>query len=243
MLFAGVTRWWSDIIAEEEENSRVMTVVEWRNEVNKMLRAAPRGQIVNVLASIMKMDKLRAAPAVEVKVLPKTQEEVDWSLWQDMVDEPEKYGDDIIEWLELDESLRAGPKRWRVEAFWHRKVQEMEAVEKEAQAPWRAIYSRAAKEAAVAGDRAWVIRDVKRHLARFHGAARCIQAAVRGHQVRSRLAHLNCCMCLAHRICPLRTDVGMMCRECARQGPYTDITGPVADEWNWFRAEYVDMTI
>jgi hypothetical protein len=48
-------------------------------------------------------------------------------------------------------------------------------------------------------------------------------------------------MCLSHRICPLETDVGMMCRTCAEQGPHEDITGPVADPWNWFRADYVDL--
>jgi hypothetical protein len=47
-------------------------------------------------------------------------------------------------------------------------------------------------------------------------------------------------MCLSHRICPLRTPVGMMCRACQEQGPYEDITGPVADEWNWFRAGGVE---
>jgi hypothetical protein len=48
-------------------------------------------------------------------------------------------------------------------------------------------------------------------------------------------------MCLSHRICPLQTGAGMMCRSCQEQGPYEDITGPVADEWNWFRAEGVDL--
>ena len=30
--------------------------------------------------------------------------------------------------------------------------------------------------------------------------------------------------------------------DVAEQGPHEDITGPVADSWNWFRADYVDRT-
>jgi hypothetical protein len=48
-------------------------------------------------------------------------------------------------------------------------------------------------------------------------------------------------MCLSHRISPLQTDVGMMCRGCAAQGPYDEETGPIADPWSEFRADYVDM--
>jgi hypothetical protein len=256
-MIAPANRWWYDIISEQEEEQRArsvrMTTTEWTNEVNRMLRTAPRGQIINVLAAVMTMDLARAAKVVEQMVsVPRSQAEVDWAVWQDMVNEPEKYGDDIVEWLALDEQLRAGPKRWRVAAFWLQKEQELIDAEKEKQAPWRAIYSVAAKQAALAGERAWVSRDIKRHVARFraetlvretlrNNAATVIQAAVRGHQERTASPFLNCCMCLSHRICPLQTEVGMMCRECYAQGPYTDITGPVADEWGWFRAEAVDL--
>jgi hypothetical protein len=256
-MLAPANRWWSDIIAEDEEEQRArsvrMTTTEWTNEVNRMLRMAPRGQIINVLAAVMTMDLARAAKAVEQMVsVPRSQAEVDWAVWQDMVNEPEKYGDDIVEWLALDEQLRAGPKRWRVAAFWLQKEEEKIQAEKEAQAPWRAIYSVAAKQAAVAGERAWVSRDIKRHVARFraetlaretlrNNAATVIQAAVRGHQERTASPFLNCCMCLSHRICPLETDVGMMCRGCAEQGPHDEETGPIADPWSEFRADYVDL--
>jgi hypothetical protein len=256
-LAAFADRQWYDIISENEEEQRArsvrMTPTEWTNEVNRMLRMAPRGQIINVLAAVMSMDLARAAKVVEEMVsVPRSQAEVDWALWQDMVNEPEKYGDDIVEWLALDEQLRAGPKRWRVAAFWLQKEEEKLQAEKAAQAPWRALYSVAAKQAALAGERAWVSRDIKRHVARFRAetlaretlrndAATVIAAAVRGHQIRSNSPFLNCCMCLAHRICPLQTDVGMMCRGCAEQGPYDEETGPIADPWSEFRADYVDL--
>jgi len=256
-LAAFADRQWYDIISENEEEQRArsvrMTPTEWTNEVNRMLRMAPRGQIINVLAAVMSMDLARAAKVVEEMVsVPRSQAEVDWAVWQDMVNEPEKYGDDIVEWLALDEQLRAGPKRWRVAAFWLQKEEEKLQAEKEAQAPWRALYSVAAKQAALAGERAWVSRDIKRHVARFraetlaretlrNNAATVIAAAVRGHQIRSNSPFLNCCMCLAHRICPLQTDVGMMCRGCAEQGPYDEETGPIADPWSEFRADYVDL--
>lgn len=69
-------------------------------------------------------------------------------------------------------------------------------------------------------------------------AAVKIQALVRGHLVRNSANFRDCCMCLAHRICSLKTDVGMMCRGCAEQGPYDEETGPLPDPWSEFRGEY-----
>ena len=88
--------------------------------------------------------------------------------------------------------------------------------------------------------REWFRRDIKRLVLRRRNALLLIQAVVRGHLVRSRVTFRDCCMCLSHRISPLKTDVGMMCSECAEQGPHEDITGPVADPWNWFRADFTD---
>ena len=45
-------------------------------------------------------------------------ENVGFAVWKDMVEEPWKYGDDIGDWLVLDAELRAGPGRWRLEAYW-----------------------------------------------------------------------------------------------------------------------------
>jgi hypothetical protein len=210
--------------------------------------------MASTLAFVRNMDDLRAAPIAaptsSATPEPKTESEVDCKLWQDMVEDPAKYGDDIVEWLELDEKLRAGTKRWRVAAYWLRKEQEEEDKKREMEeafesycAPYKALYSKVAKEAAAKGMQDWLRRDIARFTARIRNAVVTIQAAVRGHLVRSKSQHLNCCMCLAHTVCPLETDHGMMCRACGEQGPHEDITGPVADPWNWSRADCKDLTV
>lgn len=223
------------------------------------------------------VEPCRAVASVPCKV--NSEREIAFAAWRDMADEPQKYGDDIAEWLALDAVLRASPGHWRVEAYWLSKEAELESKETDAQAPWRCLYSQVAVLAAQKGQREWFRRDIQRirkahrkterkqskavtkiqavwrgFLGRKRAAkkakkvakkakkaATLIQAAVRGHQARNQVEHMNCCMCLAHRVCPLKTDVGMMCIECAEQGPHEDITGPVADPWNWFRADFTDV--
>jgi hypothetical protein len=250
-------RWWSDIMAEEEQRQAErllrMTAAEWKEEGTRMIRTFRGRDVRPLMAYLNRVDRDRDAFAkkkaeVVVRRRP-TAFDIDFALWRDMVEEPWKFGDDICDWLALDEKLSSGPGRWRLEAYWA-ELQAVEDAKAEALvAPWRALYTKCAKQAAIAGDRAWVQRDIKRHVARFRAealartrAATRIQAAVRGHLARAASPFQDCCMCLSHRICPLKTGAGMMCRSCQEQGPYEDITGPIADEWNWFRAEGVDLT-
>jgi hypothetical protein len=171
---------------------------------------------------------------------PVTALERDFALWKDMVENPSQYGDDIVEWLDLNEQLLKTRKSWKIERYW-RSIEEEKAREEAAlQSQWRSAFSPIAKEAAALGARRWVQRDIQACLRRFRTAATTIQAAVRGHQVRSKQTFRDCCMCLSHRISPLKTLVGHMCRGCAEQGPYEDTTGPLSDPWDWFRADYVD---
>lgn len=165
--------------------------------------------------------------------------EINFAVWRDMIEEPEKYGDDICEWLELDQKLTTESGRWRLGAYWLRKEKEVEIQEEKQQKPWRDIYSAVAKQAAAVGMKRWLSRDVKMFVARIRNAAVTIQAAVRGHVARNKQPFRNCCMCLSHRTSPLVTDVGMMCRGCAEQGPYDEDMGVIADPWNWFRADFV----
>jgi hypothetical protein len=241
---------WYDIIVDEEERqtARVlrMSAGEWKAEQTRMLRSW-RGKDVRVcIAEIERLERRRSAPAPRpvpvVARRPRTEFDVDFAIWKDMIDEPAKYGDDICEWLALDEKLRNGTGRWRLAAYWTQIQAEEDAKAEALVAPWRKLYSQCAAEAAVAGERAWIRRDIKRIVDRVRNAVVTIQAAVRGHLARNKQPFRDCCMCLSHRTCPLKTDVGMMCRECQAQGPYEDITGPVADGWNWFRAEGVDLT-
>jgi hypothetical protein len=248
MMMTTTTSSWYAMCAAEEECSRMrilrLSPAAWRAEANLLIRQTHPYRIQAVLAFVRKMDTLRANPPLPLAppVVPEkmSAEDVDWNLWKDMVENPAKFGDDIIDWLELNEKLRAGPKKWRVAAYWLQKEQEKREKEEAERAPYRELYSLVAKQAAAKGMKSWVERDVKRFVARIHDAAVMIQAAVRGYQARSRMSFLNCCMCMSHRISPLETQVGMMCRACAEQGPHEDLTGPVADPWNWERADYVD---
>jgi hypothetical protein len=246
--------WYSITLAEEEHRRAqilCMSPVAWRAEATRVIRTAHRGKTQEAIAFVQRMDAERArAPVAPRTTEVRTADDADWALWQDMVEEPAKYGDDIVEWLALDIKLRLSSKRWRVAAYWLRKVQEEEDKKRAEEetvkaycAPYRALYSKVAKQAAEKGMKRWLDRDIKTFLARIHGAATKIQSAVRGHLARHKSPYLNCCMCLAHTVCPLETDVGMICRKCAEQGPHEDITGPIADPWNWSRAEYKDWTV
>lgn len=181
---------------------------------------------------------LTAIPRREPEVVQVTPLERDFQLWLDMVENPCQYGDDIIEWLDLNGELMATRKAWKIESYW-RKVAALEADRIAVdQAKWRNVFAPIATQAAVAGARRWVERDIRACVRKFRGSAVKIQAAVRGHQVRTQLPIRDCCMCLAHRISPFKTDVGYMCRECADQGPYVDITGPLSDPWSDFRGDF-----
>ena len=178
--------------------------------------------------------------AVE-KAQTKTEFEIDFAIWKDMMEEPAKYGDDICEWVDLHEKLINGPGRWRLAAYEYAIEAREEAKLVEEQAKWRAAFAPIAAQAAMKCLDRRVKRDIKTFLAKIRNAATTIQAAVRGHQARSKLPIRDCCMCLSHRICPLKTDAGMMCRGCAEQGPYDEETGPLADPWSEFRADYADL--
>lgn len=166
--------------------------------------------------------------------------EVDFAIWKDMVEEPSKYGDDIIEWLELNEKLTKGAGRWRLAAYWLQIEREQEKEETESRAVWREAFAPIAKQAAMECGRRWVKRDIAALKRKVYLATTGFQALVRGHQARSRAQFRDCCMCLSHVISPLKTDVGFMCRACAEQGPYDEETGPIADPWSEFRADFVD---
>jgi hypothetical protein len=244
-------RSWYDIIeaSEEARTTRIlrMTDAEWREEGIRMIRAWQGQDISICVAYLERMDIERASYATRAEQpnpapRQRTEFDNDFALWREMIEEPAKFGDDIVEWLALDAKLSQGAGRWRLGAYWTQRQLDEDTAEAALMAPWRSLYSRLAKEAAYTGERRWVQRDIKRIVNRIRNAVLTIQAAARGHLVRSRMPFRDCCMCLSHRICPLKTSVGMMCRACAEQGPYVDITGPLSDEWNWFRSDYEDLT-
>ena len=137
-----------------------------------------------------------------------------FAVWKDMAEEPWKYGDDIGDWLVLDDELRVSSGRWRIGAFWEKEQRRLN---------WE--YLRALLQ------KAWV-----EYTTRKARMATRIQALWRGHAVRQRMVWRDCCMCLAHHVSPIKTEVGFMCRKCSEDGPYVDLIG-MDDPWEWFRAE------
>jgi hypothetical protein len=165
------------------------------------------------------------------------------ALYADLADEPWKYGDeDMFAWLELDDKLRNTPER---AAYWQDREAREQADQVRQQDRYQAdldsrrkVWNRIANETAKLSMKRWVERDIKAIVKRFKGSATKIQALVRGYQTRCKNPHLDCCMCLSHRISPLKTSVGYMCRDCAEMGPFQDLVEE--DPWNWHRADYVD---
>lgn len=210
---------WSTLLIDKEMESitpHIMTPFsQWAAHVRSLL--AVTQDRTGTLVWVRRVEKFRVVYAKSRRgqqgYVPEPEhpspEDEELELWTDYCDEPAKYGDDVWErWTELDTKLSAGPKRWRVAAYWWKRQEEVEVSE----------------------------RAFRREV-----AATRIQAAIRGYLARSKLAWRDCCMCLAHRVCPLRTEKGYMCRDCGYDGPYTDIVD--YDEWNWYRASYVDETI
>lgn len=243
-------RLWSDIIEEEEQRDEAYVLAlswdEWTFERVRRIREWRGKDILARIAALDRLERLRlshGAASAQPAVVPRQPSEFDeeFSLWKEMIENPSKFGDDITDWLALDAKLSQGPGRWRLGAYWHQLQEEEDKKEEALSVPWRKLYSQIVPEAAYAGQRAWIRRDIARITGRIRRSVVRIQSAVRGHLVRSRFWFGDCCMCLAHRICPLLTDVGFMCRECARQGPYVDETGPLEDGWNWSRADYTDL--
>jgi hypothetical protein len=149
LALGNMTKPWGDMLYEDEQNRKLaflrMPRAEWLACVNAYFnRLRGNGSaLISALAWFQQMEAERVAFQAPPVPEPAVDEQArNWRVWQDMVEEPWKYGSDIGEWLELDEELRRGPKRWRVDAYWNAKVREMEVKEQEdaatkIQAAWR----------------------------------------------------------------------------------------------------------
>ena len=175
-------------------------------------------------------------------------ERSEYQVWEDLIDEPWKYGDDVCDWLDLDEKLSNGPAQVHMDSYWKLYKERLQEVEtrKDRDAlkdrkMWQTKFNPIVKEVAKVCAKRWVTRDIKRHVLRFKGSATKIQTLVRGYQARCKDARQDCCMCLSHRISPLKTAKGYMCRDCGVMGPHGDIVEE--DPWNWNRVEFVDEAI
>lgn len=145
-----MTSWYDLMVGDKEcktDEYVRMTASEWKMTASQMIRTWS-GDLRSCINYLDEIDACRGAiePTTSAQTSPLTEEELDWRVWKDMVEEPEKYGADIGEWIELDAKVRAGPKRWRVDAYWWTKVGELNVKEAEAaskiQALWRGYQER-----------------------------------------------------------------------------------------------------
>lgn len=186
---------WGDYYAEREQAQKMhyvhMPQEQWATGVVGHLEAHPRNWAVRrwiekTEASRREYAAMQASPRTVAEV-PDADERM-FRLWTEMAEEPWKYGDDIVEWLDLNESVQAGPKRWRAGAFWIRQEE-----------------SEAEREAAIYAEEQ---RQVESR------AATRIQAIVRGYQTRCRQEWRDCSTCLTHGICVDQIGADYVCSEC-----------------------------
>ena len=233
------TKPWGDMLFEEEQNRKLallqMPRSDWIACVNAYFNRL-RGNGVALLSALTwftQMETERAAFEAPAVVAGLDEDARNWRVWTDMVEEPEKYGADIGEWTELDEEVRRGPKRWRVDAFWNTKVRQIEEEEAAAaakiQALWRGVRARAALMCEHCDEPAFQVgeytglcptcvevvkRCVEADEAEF---ATCIQALWRGHVARTVMGErFNCGRCLKHTACTdfLEDEDMYVCRDC-----------------------------
>jgi hypothetical protein len=214
------TKPWGDKLYEEEQTKVLqMSRAEWITYINAAF-ARLRGNgaaLIQTLAWATQMGTPEPAPEMD-------EDTRNWRVWKDMVEEPSKYGSDIGEWLQLDEEVRRGPKRWRVDAYWNAKVREIQVREAEAatkiQALWRGIQSRQHFACGTCDATPLVAAewDMKTPgLCRACAAATKIQALWRGYTLRFVVApRFTCSRCLTHGVCPTEGMDRMtwFCAEC-----------------------------
>jgi hypothetical protein len=178
-----------------------MPQTQWEEGVAGHLAAHPHNYAVRQWVARVEAQRAEYQDLASQRIVVETpdSDELDFRLWQDMIENPCMYGDDIVEWLELNEAVLRGPKRWRVGAYWARKQDEENAK------AWQRVLGLLAR--AGAQQQQW------REEAENAMATR-IQAAWRGYSTRVRQTWRDCAKCLAHGICVEQVEGEHVCRCC-----------------------------
>ena len=126
---------WGDMMLDEDRAVLTMTNADWwvylRTYINTF-----KGPVIKAMIWVDKVDKMRARLSSRTDVcraLPDPEEDM-YRLWLNMVSEPEKYGDDIGDVLEMEKELMLTSKRWRVAAYWSRAQYALNDAKEEEQA-------------------------------------------------------------------------------------------------------------
>ena len=196
---------WGDFTYEREYAQKMryleMPDDQWRQGVAGHLEAHPHNYAVRNWIARTEAEraehKRRTSQRVSVEV--PDSDELTFRVWKDMIENPCMYGDDIVEWLKLDEEVMRGPKRWRAGAYLQAREDEQNAKE------WQRVLGLLAK--AAAQQEQW--REEKEN-----ASATRIQAAWRGYSTRAKQVWRDCAKCLTHGICVEMIGEDHVCRCC-----------------------------
>lgn len=204
---------WGDYFYETEQAQKMLYVqmpeAQWAQGVQDHLASHPTSLAVRRWIGRMEVARAGYAAMQASARIPATlsdSTEVDFRVWKDMIEEPWKYGDDIVEWLELDAKVCAGPKRWRTGAFWQEKEDEYVAKE------WGRVQDLLAK--AALQQQQWHEEALAVAEARRNHLATRIQALWRGYSTRCRQSWRDCSQCLTHGTCVESVNGEPACHEC-----------------------------
>ncbi len=224
---------WGDLVYEREYAQKMhyirMPQEQWETGAASHLAAHPYNYAVHRWIAKVQEERTeyqRQASQRVVVEMPDS-DELAFRVWKDMIEEPYKYGDDITEWLELDEQVMRGPKRWRAGAYWLKREEEENAKE------WLRVLGLLAK-AAWEQQRMYE-EQIAAEIAHENAMATRIQALWRGYSTRVRQTWRDCALCLKHGICVEQVDGKHVCRCCyGEANPVEDdVVAPVeeADVW------------
>lgn len=200
---------WFDMMVTEEGSLLDMSLEEWTAVRAELIKTRPAfAQRIDATRRALwyaKKDRRTVTPDV-----PQLR------YYRDVADEPWKYGDDAFEqWQLLDRDLPLFPGRWRVEAYWTRRLEE------EVLAPQRVRFMNMLQQAqadfvaknSLATKLQALVRGYRVRKA-LNEAATKIQALVRGHQLRCSVRYMDCAECLAHGATYCEVEGRHLCRTC-----------------------------
>lgn len=204
---------WGDYVYNTERAQKMRYVLmpqaQWDQGVADHLAAHPNNLAVRRWIERMQKERseyaaMQARPRIAVD-MPDS-DELTFRLWKEMQENPCQYGDDIVEWLDLDAQVWAGPKRWRAGAYLQQKEDEENAKH------WVRVLGLLAK--AAEHQQCWREEALAKAFARQNALATRIQAAWRGHATRTRQTWRDCALCLKHGICVEQVKGQHVCRCC-----------------------------
>lgn len=213
---------WGDFVYQREYAQKMHYILmpqeQWERGAADHLAAHPHNWAVHQWIARTQAARLEYQRQASTRIVVERPDsaELEFRVWKDMVENPCQYGDDIVEWLDLDAKVMAGPKRWRAGAFWQVKEDEENAKH------WERVLGLLAK--AAEQQEQWRQEAIAAEVARENVLATRIQALWRGYSTRCAQPWRDCAKCLKHGICVEQVEGLHVCRCCWGEA------NPVEDE-------------